>query len=431
MLPPAPDPVAKPQAAASETLAPYLWISHQLAGHLDFHSAIAAVAERIGRMVPYDHMDVCIITPSGGFHSAYEQGIATSWGADRNMSLTTSPLRRLLMGQCHEMVVQDATIDPEFHYEGCDNGPILRHSLRARLHVALRIHGQVIGCLSLSRKVAGVYGACDLEKVRIIAGLLAPYFFALRETDEARRLAVTEAQARAREEGLRLGALRLTDALEADRRRIAMDLHDHTLGDMTRLVRRLDSLSQNETLSGAMLDPVRKSLRQTMDGLRELIETVRPSALELFGLGDAIHAHLDRAIADSGVTIATSVSIDLPEDMSWLSMGDQMALFRIAQEAINNAIRHGGPRQIWVDLRQDADLFTLEISDDGHGPVAQDKDPARSILGKSRGRGLGNMRTRARLMGASFQFGRKAGRTRITVTRAVAEPEVFDENIDR
>lgn len=423
---------------AAFSFSQYLSITHQLAGHLDFESVIAAVADRIRLLVPYDHMDVCIITPQGGFHSAYEQGIRTSWGQERDMSLAGSPLRRLLWGETSEMLVADATTDPEFLFPGCDNGPILRHGLRARIHVALRIHGQVIGCLSLSRQVAHVYGPENLERVRIIAGLLAPYFFALRETGEAHRLALTEAQARAREEGLRLGALRLTDALEADRRRIAMDLHDHTLGDMTRLVRRLDSLSEAETLSGAMLAPVSKSLRRTMDGLRDLIETVRPSALELFGLGDAIESHLERAIEDSGAQIAARVRIDLPEDMSWLSLGDQMALFRVAQEAINNAIRHGTPGQIWVDLRQKDGLLTLLIADDGRGlraePQAEDSDFDPDFIPKTRldrrvetgpktGQGLGNMRTRARLMGADFRFGREGGRTVVSIECTVRERE--------
>ncbi len=68
-----------------------------------------------------------------------------------------------------------------------------------------------------------------LPSARFIADLLAPYFFALRAADQAQQSAIVETEARAREEGLASRALKLTEALEGERQRIGMDLHDQTL----------------------------------------------------------------------------------------------------------------------------------------------------------------------------------------------------------
>src|SRR5690606_19697629 len=122
--------------------------------------------------------------------------------------------------------------------------------LRSRLHVALKVQGETIGALSCSSLQPNFYSPEDIDRARSIADLLAPYFFALRAADQAKRSAIVEAEARAREEGLRLGALRLTEALEAERQRIGMDLHDQTLADLTRFAKRLERLSLMPTISG-------------------------------------------------------------------------------------------------------------------------------------------------------------------------------------
>src|SRR5690606_27889146 len=101
--------------------------------------------------------------------------------------------------------------------------------LCARVHVPLVVADGVIGALSISRFARGCYGPRDITAARYVADLISPYVYALLETDRSRRTAIIEAEARAREEGLRLGALNLTEALEQERQRIGMDLHDQTL----------------------------------------------------------------------------------------------------------------------------------------------------------------------------------------------------------
>lgn len=385
----------------------YLTIAWHLAGKLDFHSAIRAVAEHIALIVPHDHMDVCIIMPGSRFHMAYESGFETQWSKRTEARIEESPLKRLLTGEVDTMLTDDAMVDPAFHFEGSFVQPIMEYKLKSRVHVALKVRGETIGALSFSDLKPNVYTVVDVERARWIADLIAPYFFALRTSDEARRAAIAEAETRVRAEGLRIGALKLTQALEAERQRIGMDLHDQTLADMTRFARRLERLSQMKNVPGEMLAPLFQSLQQSMRDLRQIIEQARPSVLALFGLVEAIDNHLDRSVHDSGLSIGWTLRDESDGMVERLPKPVLTALFRITQEAINNAVRHSQADHIGVRLGHAGGRFLIEIRDDGVG-----FDPDVETAGS----GIGNMKTRARLIGAQFTCRREMAETVVKVT---------------
>nr|WP_237358890.1 sensor histidine kinase [Allorhizobium borbori] len=385
-------------------------IAWHLAGKLDFHSAIRAVAEHIALIVPHDHMDVCIIMPGSRFHMAYESGFETQWSKRTEARIEESPLKRLLTGEVDTMLTDDAMVDPAFHFEGSFVQPIMEYKLKSRVHVALKVRGETIGALSFSDLKPNVYTVVDVERARWIADLIAPYFFALRASDEARRAAIAEAETRVRAEGLRIGALKLTQALEAERQRIGMDLHDQTLADMTRFARRLERLSQMKNVPGEMLAPLFQSLQQSMRDLRQIIEQARPSVLALFGLVEAIDNHLDRSVHDSGLSIGWTLRDESDGMVERLPKPVLTALFRITQEAINNAVRHSQADHIGVRLGHAGGRFLIEIRDDGVG-----FDPDVETTGS----GIGNMKTRARLIGAQFTCRREMAETVVKVTLPV------------
>lgn len=381
----------------STLLDQYLTISRLLAGQLDFHSVIRAVAAEISHIIPHDHMDVCIIMLDGKYHTAHESPFETGWGTSPPAPVSNSPIRSLLHGEVEVMLTDDALNDPRFHYEGAFSQPIREGNLRSRLHVALKARGTIIGALSCSSHEVGLYAQEDVEKARSIADLLAPYFFALRAAEQAQRSAIVEAEARAREEGLRLGALRLTEALEAERQRIGMDLHDQTLADLTRLSRRLERLALMPSVSGDAVDPVFRGLQNCMHDLRQIIEEARPAVLQLFGFVQAVENHLERSVRDSGSAIAWTIADESGGIVEALPRNVATALFRIAQEAINNAIRHANAGHITVEIRATPTHLRIAIRDDGIG-LSCDQNP--------RGAGIGNMRTRARLISARFDISR-------------------------
>lgn len=388
-------------------------MSRLLAGQLDFLSAIRSVADEIADVVPHDHLDVCIVRPDGKVHTAYESGIDTAWGSKPNCPVAFSPIRALLVGEVDHMISNDATLDPQFHFEGAFVRPIHDHQLRSRIHLPMLVHGEVIGALSFSLHEEGRYGATDIRNARYIAELLSPYFFALRAAEQARQSAIVEAAARAREEGLRLGALRLTEALEAERQRLGMDLHDQTLADLTRLARRLERLSRAQTINPGELDAACEALQASMAALRGLIDEAKPTVLHLFGFAQAVENHLERAIRDSGQPIEGELVDESGGVIDTMTASVSVAMLRIVQEAVNNAVSHALARSLEVRIEVARGQVVVSVSDDGRG-LTQEHRPG--------GTGIDNMRTRARLIGARFSLG-SGGEGKGTVMR-VALPIV-------
>ena len=366
-------------------------ISRLLAGQLDFRSAIRAVSAEIAQILPHDHLDVCILRHDGKFHTAYESGIETDWGSQPHAPIANSPIRALLQGDVDYILTEDARTDPRFQFAGGFYKPIHDHGLRARIHVPMKVHGEVIGAFSASLQHAGAYSVDDVRNACYISDLLSPYFFALRAAEQAQQSAIIEAAAWAREEGLRLGALKLTLALEGERQRIGMDLHDQTLADLTRLTRHLERLPKDGPASAEALEPITRGLHHCMQDLRQIIEDAKPSLLHLFGFSHAVEHYLDRAIRDSGQSIDWTLSDDSAGAFDELEPPISIAFYRIAQEAINNAVSHGEAGRISVHLGASLAKISMAISDDGTGLVKK-----RTRIGS----GINNMKTRARLISA-------------------------------
>lgn len=387
------------ELAPERLLDHYLNISRLLAGQLDFDSIIQAVAAEISHIVPYDHLDVCIKMLDGKFHIAYESGIETAWSRNPPALLSGSPIHTLLSGEAAYLLTDDARGDPRFHFEGSFSAPIIEHDLKGRVHVPLKAQGDIIGALSCSSLQPACYTMRDVENAQSIADLLAPYFYAIRAAEQAKRSAIVEAEARAREEGLRFGALKLTEALEAERHRIGMDLHDQTLADLTRLARQVERLTRSPDLSGEQLETLFRGLQHCMRDLRQIIEEAKPSILQLFGFTQATENHLDRSVRDSGSAVRWVLD-DQSEGMAdRLEETVATSLFRIVQEAINNAIRHAHAGEVRVRLRDKGGRLLVEVADDGIGMERQ----MQRI-----GHGIDNMRTRARLISANFAIRKNA-----------------------
>ena len=402
-----------PTLAPTARLNQFFRIARLLAGQLDFRSAIRAVGAEVAAMIPHDHLDVCIVGPNGRFHTAYESGIDTGWGQMARAPVANSPIRALLMGEVDHILTADACADFAHGKGSLAFAPIFDHDLRGRLHVPMIVHGEIIGALSCSSHQTGCYGPDDVRNARYVAELLSPYFFALRAAEQARQSAIVEAEARAREEGLRQGALRLTEALEAERQRIGMDLHDQTLADLTRLARRMDRLGASGAVDAGELVGLSRSLQQSMQALRQIIEAAKPSVLHLFGFADAVEDHLDRAIRDSGQPLRGVLQDQTDGAIDALPPTVGVALFRIAQEAVNNAVHHAQAGQVTVQLAVIAGRIVITVSDDGVG-IARPRAKT--------GSGIENMKTRARLISARFVIAPVEGGRGTRVSISLAAP---------
>ena len=179
-------------------------------------------------------------------------------------------------------------------------------------------------------------------------------------------------------------------ATEAERARIAADVHDDALQDLTMLVRRLDAAGDGANAQAA---------REIAERLRAIVGDLRLPVLDDLGVGPSLEWLCERLDSPAG-----SITLDRLPDESRQAANVELAVFRIAQEALANAVRHGKP-PIIVRYVTGRDWVELEVDDSGHGIPAGAAD-----LAEQTGHlGLMNMAQRAEAIGASLKIGRKPG----------------------
>ncbi|WP_428646451.1 ATP-binding protein [Roseibium sp.] len=380
-----------------------LRISRHLAGQVEIRAALRSVKAEIETLLPIDHLDVCLVDDQVTWNTSYEVGLKTRWSLSRT-PVAISPVRSILLGETDFMLADNAVEDPRYTYEGALAEPIIKHKLRSRVNVAMKVLGRTIGALNCSSRQPGIYDMETVERVRQIADVLAPYFYSLRANEKAKQAAVVRAEAQAREEGLRQGALELTRVLEQERQRIGMDLHDQTLADLTRIMRDLEKAE-----TPADRARIIAGIQGCIQDLRGIIDTAVPSLLDMFGFAHALRIHLERAVEDVEATTLRVVD-ETGGLIDRLDSTTRISFFRIAQEAINNAARHSGADTISVALSLQKDVLKMKISDNGRG-LSGTRAERQSV--KATG-GIAHMRTRARLVAADFSMISRKG-TQITV----------------
>ena len=188
-------------------------------------------------------------------------------------------------------------------------------------------------------------------------------------------------------------------AREAERARLAREIHDGPLQDLHALRMRVALPAGGD---GAPPDAaLGEAANAVALELRAIAEGLRPPALSRFGLGAALEAHARRLRQRGEV----SVSVEAFDDADRLHEEARTALFRIGQEAISNAIQHGRARavqvRVWAEPTPEAPArLRLTVADDGVG--LGDLDPEALVADGHFG--VAGMRERAALLGASFSL---------------------------
>jgi two-component system sensor histidine kinase UhpB len=181
-------------------------------------------------------------------------------------------------------------------------------------------------------------------------------------------------------------------AQEAERLRIAQELHDQVGQELTAVLLLLSSLEAKapEELRTAVLE-AQNSVRASLEDVRRIAIDLRPEALDDLGLESALAVLCDRFAQRTGIEISYEVSEPVPE----LSTEAELVVYRVAQEALTNVARHSGSAAAELSLRSDAGRVVLTVRDHGRG-LGSEQAPGSGIRG---------MRERAGLIGATLEFG--------------------------
>jgi two-component system sensor histidine kinase UhpB len=184
---------------------------------------------------------------------------------------------------------------------------------------------------------------------------------------------------------------RVLAAQEAERARIARELHDQVGQELTAallLLSRLEARAPNEL--GHVTLEVQKTVRESLEDVRRIATELRPEALDDLGLESALAVLCDRFAQRSGLDVSCQIADPLPE----LSPSTELVVYRIAQEALTNVARHSGSDRAELSLLPHDSRLVLTVRDHGSGLPA----------GQAPGGGMRGMRERAGLVHAGLDI---------------------------
>lgn len=210
------------------------------------------------------------------------------------------------------------------------------------------------------------------------------------------------------ERNLELRALseRSINALEEERRRIALTLHDDTGQALSMLIINLESLENqipgDESSLREKLITTRQLAQGSLANLRKIVYGLRPTILDDLGLVPAIRWYARTNLEEAGIMI----DITANGEVEPLSPQLNSTLFRIAQEAVNNIVRHSNAEKVEIILRQRDEHILLEVKDDGQGfNLASFREKALQLQHL----GLLGIQERAELMGGEAKLSSAPG----------------------
>ncbi len=215
-------------------------------------------------------------------------------------------------------------------------------------------------------------------------------------------------------------AAQILRAQEAERKRIARELHDETSQSLTSVVVNLVAIEQQMTDGPEpLLNRMRltKDIAQrTLDETRRLMFDLRPSVLDDLGLVPALRWFISQRVQPAGL----HVELQTHGMEERLSEELETAIFRIMQEAITNAVKHARARNLTVELSREPGQIAGLVRDDGRGfsPAAAGSTKAD----KDSGLGLFGMQERAALVGGTVQIESAPGRG--TVVKVIVPDRV-------
>ena len=292
----------------------------------------------------------------------------------------------LLIEEPEPLILDDVSLHPRS--QGFPSG---HPPMKSFLGVPVKIRGEVWGNLYLTEKDAGPFDDTDIQSVVILAEWVA--------------IAIDNARSAAAER------VRLTiEAAEQERGRWARELHDETRQNLAGLRVLLSGTRRRTAMSpvSPILDQSIERIDETIVELRRLIADLRPAALDELGVEAALSSLVER-LSSTGVDIDLYVDLGPADDAHGrYEPLIEDTIYRLIQESLNNAIRHGHAVRAIVEVIEEEGEIGIRVTDDGSG-----FDPGRT----GGGFGLLGMRERVNLTGGRFDL--RSGDEGTTITAAL------------
>ncbi len=209
---------------------------------------------------------------------------------------------------------------------------------------------------------------------------------------------INESQQRA--EGL---LKKVISTQEDERKRIARELHDDTLQELSAALMRIDILRLHpQNITAEEVNRIRCIIGQALDGVIGIIQNLRPALLDDLGLSAAIKSLLDMHLGEKGINYFMNAQ-GVRERRFRPEV--EITLFRIIQEAVLNIARHANAENVFVHFKIEGDTITIDIEDDGEG-FSLDSLFTQSFHEAKDRRGLGllGMKERVFLIGGKMEL---------------------------
>lgn len=249
---------------------------------------------------------------------------------------------------------------------------------------ALLLRGTLVPLDRLARAIESVERAAERPALPApgtgtVGRLVASFEAMLRRLEDERSRSTAQALA----------------AQEAERHRIAQELHDEVGQSLTVVLLQLKHLAGGlPDAQAAGLDEVRESVRHALDEVREVARRLRPGVLDDLGLQSALAALATDFSARTGVHVIRTFGPGLPAPTKEV----ELVVYRVAQEALTNTARHAGARTVDISLGVQGGALRLVVADDGAG-----------VRGRPEGAGIAGMRERAGLVDGRLTVGARDG----------------------
>ncbi|MDP6635450.1 MAG: PAS domain S-box protein [Phycisphaerae bacterium] len=321
-------------------------------------------------------------------------------GANEGILVADIDTRKLMFGNpaVRRMLNYSAEELLEMTVEDCHRPEDMAHAMGEFQALARGDRQMALTVPFLTRNGEVVYADVGATIIRLEGKNCMVGF--LRDLTDARRA----------EEALKTAHTKLVAARDEERKHLAAELHDSVSQKLIALGIQLDNVSRQSDRNpdSSQLPDAAKTCNELIEDIRRICRGLYPPALEALGLISAMQP-LEEHCRKAGFNAA--IRCDPILRMARFSPEIEIALFRISQEAVNNAIRHGGGTNIDIDIMYIDEQLVLAVVDDGAG---FDVSAAEGM-----GFGLSSMQDRARAVGARLTIASEPGETRVEVSTAV------------